>query len=116
MKTYDKSKTNNLYKHFKIPNISDVKQFRLFGNNTEFGDRSFSLIYAWQESFMYVYRVIENTIAVLEYGIDKKLSVILLHKENTDIFPAVFKLYKIFSDFELILKFEYVSEKNIFAY
>ncbi len=116
MKTYDKSKINSLYKYFKVPNVSDVKQFRIFENNTEFGDRSFSLIYAWQESFMYVYRVIENTIAILEYGIDSKLSVILLYKENTDIFPAIFKLYKIFSNFGLILKFEYVSEKNILSY
>ena len=116
MKTYDKSRIISLYKYFKVPNISDAEQFRFFGNNIEFGDRSFSLIYAWQESFMYVYRVIENTIAVLEYGIDGKLSVILLYKENIDIFPAVFELYKIFSDFGLILKFEYVSEKNILAY
>lgn len=116
MKTYDKSKINNLYEYFNVPNISDIKRFRLFENNTEFGDRSFSLIYAWQESFMYAYRIIENTIAVLEYGIDGKLSIILFYKENTDIFSAVFELYKIFSDFRLTLKFEYVSEKNILVY
>lgn len=109
--TNEKTKEWEIFKEFQVPRCKDVEMFQTFLDEVEFGDCSFTSIYAWQQGkLQYTYKTYKDIIAVLERDIDGTLAVMLLHKKNTDITLVVKNLYEMFYKLQRTLRFKYVSE------
>ena len=90
--------------------------FAPFFEKNLFGDTTFSLFCAWEDRFRYAYRQWEKTVAVLEHGLEDRLSCILLWEETAGFHAAAAELYRMFRETGLPLYFEYVRESELPMY
>lgn len=67
-----------IYREFSPVTLGAEPYFAPFFEKNLFGDTTFSLFYAWRDRFRYAYRKWERTLAVLEHGLENRLSCILL--------------------------------------
>lgn len=90
--------------------------FAPFLEKNLFGDTTFSLFYAWEDRFQYAYRQWENTLAVLEHGLEERLSCVVLWEDREEFFAVAAWLYQVFREAGLPLYFEYVRESELPLY
>lgn len=109
-------KEKRLFAQFNEIDRSAGPLFEPYRGGQVFGDRMFSLIYAWNCEFHYGYRVMGDCIAVLEKGIDNRLSCILLHSASGSVDDVVSGLYEMFQAAKLPLYFEYVCREELPVY
>lgn len=105
-----------LYQDFHAIDRDSAAVFEPFRGRNSFGDTTFTLFYTWQDRFHYAYRVMGDTLVVLEHGIDDQLACVLLRKEGVDITPTVSELYGLFQRAGLPLCLGYVSEEELPLY
>lgn len=87
--------------------------FAPYRDKNYFGDTSFSLLYAWQGTFQYAYRLFGEYPVVLEKSMDGSLTCILFGEKNTRMEPVVAELDEIFQRAGLPLLFGYVAEEEL---
>lgn len=98
-------------KAFKEITKFDKEIFEEYCTDAEFADCTFSSLYAWQETFHYVYKIFGDVLVVLETRGD--ISAILFYKENADISDTMLQLYDLFKNSSLSLQFRYVAKSQL---
>ena len=97
-----------LQKYFHTVDKEAEKYFEPYNEEHIFGDTTFSLLYAWQKHFNYMYMQVEDCIVVRENGFDNRRTCILIKKKNAAPFSVVEKIAGLFDTLELELCFGYV--------
>lgn len=105
-----------IYREFSRVTPDAEPCFAPFFEKNLFGDTTFSLFCAWEDRFRYAYRQWEKTVAVLEHGLEDRLSCILLWEEEAEFRAAAAELYRLFRETGLPLYFEYVRESELPMY
>lgn len=95
---------------FHMVAASDRLKFAGYGADTEIFDVSFSNFYTWDQSFHYVYKKLEDVMAVVYVGLGGHAACILLPKPSAGLADAVAEMYSIFSAEKRPLRMEYVPE------
>ncbi len=105
-----------LFNNFKEPVPEDWEIFREYREDAYFGDKSFSLIYAWQKSFKYAFIRVEKSIAVIEKGMDKHVNIVLFNKSDSDLPLVISELHDLFKKYGFDLRVDYVADEEIVKY
>ena len=105
-----------LQKYFHVVDKEAEKYFQPYNGEHIFGDTTFSLLYAWQKHFNYMYMQVEDCIVVREKGFDNRRTCILIKKKNAAPFSVVEKIAGLFDMLELELCFGYVREEDLEFY
>lgn len=105
-----------IYREFSPVTLDAEPYFAPFFEKNLFGDTTFSLFYAWGDRFRYAYRKWERTLAVLEHGLENRLSCILLWEDEDELHTVAAGLYRLFRENGLPLYFEYVRENELPMY
>lgn len=96
------------------PSMRD--KFRDYENGTIFFDLSFTNFWVWQDSLDYVYKQIDDTMAVAYIGINAKAYCILLPGLSGELKQAIQEIHDIFSQEGHVTRFEYIPEKWLSKY
>ena len=113
---YARRKNQIQYNGFQYLTKEDKSLFQPFLKDAEFGDWTFSMLYAWQDTFQYAYKQYDDALVILEHSLDQRLSVLILRNNNTDITSIVSELYDVFQELQMRLRFVYISENELEMY
>lgn len=105
-----------IYREFSPVTLDAEPCFAPFFEKNLFGDTTFSLFYAWGDRFGYSYRRWRNVLAVLEHGLEDRLSCVLLQEDEEEFRAAAAELYQMFRETGLPVYFEYVRESELPMY
>ena len=97
-------------------NENDKELFDLYREHIFFADLTFSLCSAWDFAFGYCVRNFDDSVVIAGCGIDGIVSCCLLSSGNCYIDCIISELLKPFENYRFGLKFEYISDEQLFLF